>query len=292
MSKKGGVEYVQDHFSGDLVTPEKALAIIDNKMANGCSESAFLYLYALGEIAKEHDDTKLRRDVEKRINKIVLPYKYAPYRTEGAADPVNRKPKEKPLEVPRGKHTAFNFISNEGPDPYRLAQVCDLYKAMSKPKGRGNVGLIKADQRNFINIFTKGKTNSTVVWMGSIRELHYIVYQWKFREYIIFEGADEWVITSKLFTNPRRTVNKVPTYFDADDLRKAKNPATITQELENIVEILNPNIVSPNYDRFKDAAENRIKHEQRVRENKKAQQKPNANQEDFYAHIFDDDDEE
>ena len=99
MAKKKGVENVQDYFSGDIVAIEKALAIIDKKLANAHSESAFISLYALGEIAKEQDDTKLKREVEKRINKIALPYKYAPYRTEGAADPINRKPKERPLEI-------------------------------------------------------------------------------------------------------------------------------------------------------------------------------------------------
>ena len=278
MSKKRGVENIQDYFSGDIITPERALAIIDNKMANGCSESAFLSLYALGEIAKEHDDTRLRRDVEKRINKIVLPYKYAPYRAEGAADPVNRKPKERPLEVPKGKHTAFNFIGNEGRDPYRLAQVVDLYQKMNNPKQRGGLGLTDADQKDFINIFTKGETSSTVVWMGTIRELHYIVYQWKIRGYILFEGADGWVITSKLFTNPKKTVNNVPTYFDADELRKTHNPENITQDLEDIVEILNPKKPGKNYEKYKQREEERIF----FRKNRELKGH------DIYEHAFDD----
>ena len=278
MAKKKGVENVQDYFSGDIVTPEKALAIIDKKMANGCSESAFFYLYALGEIAKEHDDTRLRRDVEKRINKIVLPYKYAPYRAEGAADPINCKPKERRLEVPKGKHTAFNFISDEGRDPYRLAQVVDLYYKMNNPKKKGGLELTVADQKDFINVFTKGETSSTVVWMGTIRELHYIVYQWKFKGYILFEGADEWVITSKLFTNPKKMVNNVPTYFEADELRKAHNPKNISQDLEDLVEILNPKKPGKKYEEFKQAEENRISYR-----NKKG-----LKGHDIFEHVFDD----
>ena len=278
MSKKKGVENIQDYFSGDIVTPEEALAIIDKKMASGCSESAFLYLYALGKIAKEHDDTKLRRDVEKRINKIVLPYKYAPYRAEGAADPVNRKPKERHLEVPKGKHTTFNFIRDESRDPYRLAQVVDLYQKMNNPKQRGGLGLTDADQKDFINIFTKGETSSTVVWMGTIRELHYIVYQWKFKGYILFEGADEWVITSKLFTNPKKTVNNVPTYFDADELRKAHDPANITQDLEDLIEILNPKKQGKNYEKYVKTEEDRISY--RMKKGLKGH--------DIFEHAFDD----
>ena len=278
MSKKKGVENVQDYFSGDILTPEKALAIIDKKLANGYSESAFISLYALGEIAKEQDDTKLKREVEKRINKIALPYKYAPYRTEGAADPINRKPKERPLEVPKGKHTAFNFISDEGRDPYRLAQVVDLYYKMNNPKKKGGLELTVADQKDFINVFTKGETSSTVVWMGTIRELHYIVYQWKFKGYILFEGADEWVITSKLFTNPKKMVNNVPTYFEADELRKAHNPKNISQDLEDLVEILNPKKPGKKYEEFKQAEENRISYR-----NKKG-----LKGHDIFEHVFDD----
>jgi hypothetical protein len=278
MSKKMGVEKVQDYFSGDIVTLEKALAIIDNKLANGCSESAFFSLYALGKIAKEHDDTKLRRDVEKRINKIVLPYKYAPYRTEGAADPVNRKPKDRPLEVPKGKHPAFNFIRNEGQDPYRLAQVVDLYQKMNNPKKKGGLGLTDADQKDFINIFTQGETSSTVKWTGTIRELHYIVYQWKFKGYILFEGADEWFISSKLFTNPKKTVNNVPTYFDADELRKAHNPKNISQDLEDVVEILNSKKPGKNYDGYVQAQEDRISY----------RKKNGLKGHDIFEHAFDD----
>ena len=263
MAKKKGVENVQDYFSGDILTPEKALAIIDKKLANGYSESAFISLYALGKIAKEQDDTKLKRDVEKRINKIVLPYKYAPYRTEGAADPINRKPKERPLEVPKGKHTAFNFIRNKGQDPYRLAQVIDLYQKMNTQKNKGGMGLTNADQKDFINIFTEGETSSTVVWTGTIRELHYIVYQWKLKGYILFKGADEWAITSKLFTNPKKRVNNVPTYFDVDELRKAHNPENITQDLEDTVEILNPQNPGKDYESFKLAAEDRISYHEK-----------------------------
>lgn len=284
MSKKGGVEYVQDHFSGDLVTPEKALAIIDNKMANGCSESAFLYLYALGEIAKEHDDTKLRRDVEKRINKIVLPYKYAPYRTEGAADPVNRKPKEpKEKRLAGGLHKAFPFVKKGG-DPYRMAQISDLYDLLSKSKPDGGLLKIRADKKDFINCFTEENTTSYVWWLGDMRELHYVIGEWKRRGYIAFKSDGEaWQIASSVFVNVKDSTKDKPTLFNPEDLRKAHNPENIAQGLIDIVEMLNPNNPSPNYHKFADKEEGRIEH---------GRQNHNVNHEDFYAHIFDDNDEE
>jgi hypothetical protein len=261
MPKKKGVEYVQDYFSGDIVTPEKALAIIDKKIANGCSESAFFSLYALGKIAKEHDDTKLGRDVEKRINKIALPYKYAPYREEGAADPVNSKPKEtREKKLAGGMHQAFPVIKKGG-DPFRMAQISDLYDFLSKSETDGGSLKIKADKRDFINCFTEGNTTSYVWWLSDARELHYIIIEWKRRKYISFNNDSEaWQIASSVFVNGKVSTPEAPMLFDPEDLRKAKNPKNITQDLIDIVEKLNPDNPSPNYQKFVEAEEKRMEY--------------------------------
>ena len=62
----------------------------------------------------------------------------------------------------------------------------------------------------------------------------------------------------------------MPTFFDAEDLRKTRSPENIPQELEDIIEILNPNNPSPNYHKFAKNSEDRIKFGQRVRDNKGA----------------------
>ena len=178
--------------------------------------------------------------------------------------------KVKPLEVATGQHKTFPVIA-KGDDPYRKAQVFDLYVAMSKKKKENGLELISADMRDFINCFTEGTTSSTIIWNGTKRQLHFIVYEWKHREHISFGKEDNvWDVASKIFTNPKKKKNGMPTFFDAEDLRKTRSPENIPQELEDIIEILNPNNPSPNYHKFAKNSEDRIKFGQRVRDNKGA----------------------
>lgn len=259
MPKKKSVEYVQNCFSGDIITPEKLLATIDAMIVEGHSDSALSYLFSLETIAKEHGDTTLRRAVEKRKCKIKLSYKYAPYREEGAADPVNRKPKEpREKKLAGGMHQAFPVIKKGG-DPFRMAQISDLYDFLSKSETDGGLLKIKADKRDFINCFTEGNTTSYVWWLSDARELHYIIIEWKRRGYIVFKNDGEaWQIASSVFVNGKASTKDDPTLFDPEDLRKAHNPENITQDLIDIVELLNPANPSPNYQKFVEAEEKRM----------------------------------
>lgn len=232
----------------------------------GDPDKASNIAWAIMEKAVKKRDDELAEECSK-LKLVIDRYKlYGPKSTaENSSLENNRRSipygpsiskKQRVLEVPQGKHKTFNFIKSKGQDPYRLAQVVDLWEAMNKPKEEG--GLIKSDQKNFLNIFIEGETSFTVEWIGSIRELHYIIYQWWFRRYIQFEKEKEWIIASKLFTNSKKRKNGVATYFDSDELRTARNPRNITQDLEDIVEILNPNNPGKHYERFCHKAESRI----------------------------------
>lgn len=169
------------------------------------------------------------------------------------------KPKKKPSTLPKGKHKAFPFISKEGVDAYRMAQVVDVYTFMKKSKADGGPMLIKADQRAFVNNFTTGNTSATILWLGSKRQLHFIVSEWKIRKYITFDSDDDiWVITSGVFLNGKDLQDGKPTPFNSDDLGSTHNPKNITQDLEDIVEMLNPENPSKNYKRFAQKEEERI----------------------------------
>lgn len=205
-----------------------------------------------------------------------------------AATSIKQKKREKKFVVADGSHPAFPFIAKGG-DPYCKAQVNDLFEAMKKAKKICGLKQAQPDLKDFFKCFTEGNTSSFVPWMGKIRELHFIVYEWKHRGYITFENDDSmWTIASKVFINPKKIVNGRPTFFDAAELRTARNPKTIVNELEEFVEMLNPDNPSPNYERFKHNAEDRIKYGHKVTDQKKVEQKPNAVQEDIFAHAFDD----
>ena len=285
-------EYILDTYTGKTVCVPEVLQSIDGMIKAGRSDGALIYIDNLVIIALENEDERLLKECNRRKNKIRFPYKCLPYDKDGAADPINQRKNEKKPIVAEGEHKGFPVIIN-GDDSYRMAQVFDLYAAMLKANCILNQKHKPTDFKFFSKCFTKGKTSSVIVWKGSKRQLHYIVHEWKHKNYITFEKDDDyWDIASKIFVNPKEKVNGRYTIFDADDLRKTKNPVTITQELEDFVEILNPENPSPNYEKFKKNAEDRIKYGQRMRENKKSEQKPNASQWDIYAHIWDDADED
>lgn len=183
------------------------------------------------------------------------------------------KPKKKPSAPPKGKHKTFPFISKDGTDAYRTAQVADLYAFMKKSKADGGPMLIEADLRAFINNFTTGNTSATILWLGSKRELHFIVSEWKNRQYIKFNSDDDiWVITSGVFINGKGVKKgEKPTPFDSDNLGSTHNPENITQDLEDIVEMLNPEKPSKNYVRFVQKEEERIGYPHKAKERKSSQ---------------------
>lgn len=187
------------------------------------------------------------------------------------------KSKEKPSAPPKGKHKAFPFISKVGTDSYRMAQVADLCAFMNKTRADGGPMLTKADQRAFINNFTTGNTSATILWLGTKRQLHFIVSEWKRRKYITFDSDDDiWVITSGVFINGKGVKKDgQPVPFDSDDLGSTHNPKSITQDLEDIVEMLNPEKPSPNYERFAQKEEERIGYPHNVKSRESSKIKGN-----------------
>lgn len=286
MPTRKGVEQYMNVLTGKIETPEETLTAIDNMMANGLYDHALLYIEALLILAKQENDQTLIRALNSRKNKIRFPFKFDTYRETGAADPINKKKKPKALETPQGKHESFPVIK-KGEDPYRMAQVYDLHHAISKSKNAGGMLLlIKTDLRDFINCFTEGETSSYILWLSSQRNLHFIIYEWKNRGYIKVGDKDSiWEIASKVFANGKKMKAGRPTVFDAEDLRTTRNPKNIPQELEDIVEILNPDKPSPNYDKFAQKGEERIDYLKKKREDKEEGIKPY----DPFEHAFDDD---
>ncbi len=187
---------------------------------------------------------------------------------------TRKERKKKPSPIPRGKHKGFPFIRGNGPDPYRMAQVVDLYNFMKKSKADGGANLIHADQRHFINNFTDGTTSSTIIWLGTKRQLHYVVNQWKYRGYITFGSDDDiWVITSQVFLNGKgKAKNGKLTPFNSDDLGSTHDPIKIAQDLEEIVEMLNPEKPSPNYKKHANREEDRIGYSNKARSRESHQQ--------------------
>lgn len=261
---KGVIQYTND-ITGKIETPAETLEAIDNMMAKGLSDHALFHIDGLLILAEQKNDTTLIRALISRKNKIRFPYKFDTYRETGAADSNNKK-KPKTLETPGGKHKSFPFIKKGG-DPYCMAQVNDLYNAMTNSNKSGGLLLIEADKRDFINCFTEGETSSYILWLSSQRNLHFIIYEWKNRGYIKVDDKDSiWEIASKVFVNGKKMKAGRPTLFDAEDLRKTRRPKNIPQELEDIVEILNSDNPSPNYEKFAKREEERIRFEQKKRE--------------------------
>ena len=241
---------------------EKYLLTSEKLKKIGNLDGALVMLHALEKYADSKKDYVLRDECRRRLRKYEYKLEDVQYDIEsGAASPSNREPRS--TELPKGEHQAFPVISASVSDPYRMAQVSDLYSKLTYLK------LIDADQRDFIKNFTKGKTKKFIKWIGKKNILHFLVYEWKHRGYIPFEKSDEvWIIAANIFINCKRKVNNKPMPFYADDLRTTKNPDNITQDMENLVEILNPNNPSKNYNEEKDKEEMRVSYSINMREKK------------------------
>lgn len=256
---------------------EDYLSLAERFRGCGNLDTSLILYHTLEQLAIEKNDFILRDEARRKINKYEYKLEEFRYDEAGAASPSNREPRS--LELPKGEHKAFPVIKSGG-DPYRMSQVSDLYKKMKTQN------LIDVDQRDFINNFTKGETTSLIKWIGKKNILHYIIYQWKSRGHIPFEPSDDiWVITSHIFINGKKLNNDKPTPFYADDLRTTHNPKTITQDIEEIVEILNPKKPSRNYKEESENADKRVMYTVNLREGKKGKIKGHDVFENMYADI-------
>lgn len=253
------------------------LSMADGFRKGGNLDTSLMMYHLLENLAIEKKDYILRDEARRKINKYEYKLEEFRYDETGAASPSNREPRS--LELPKGAHKAYPVIKSGG-DPYRMSQVSDLYMKMKTQK------LIDVDQRDFINNFTKGETTSLIKWIGKKNILHYIIYEWKTRSYIPFEPSDDiWIITSHIFINGKKLNNDNPTPFYADDLRTTHNPKTIPQDIEDIVEILNPKKPSKNYKEESEKAENRVMYTVNQRKKKKGKMKGHDVFENMYADI-------
>lgn len=256
---------------------EDYLSLAEGLRKGGNLDSSLIMYHSLENFAIEKKDHILRDEARRKINKYEYKLEEFRYDEAGAASPSNREPRS--LELPKGTHKAFPVIQSGG-DPYRMSQVSDLYMKMKKQE------LIDVEQRDFIKNFTVGETTAFIKWIGKKNVLRYIIFEWKTRRYIPFEPNDDiWIITSRIFINGKKLNGNKPTPFYADDLRTTHNPKSIPQDIEDIVEILNPKKPSNNYKEESEKAEKRVMYSVNQRENKRGKIKGHDVFENMYADI-------
>lgn len=267
--------------------PKIEITVMPGAQMNGYVNEQHNYFGTVVQTTKDY--SKNARFAEATEAEVMADGEEEGHSVQGEAKQDSRKKDKKGLVAAEGLHPAFPVIE-KGSDPYRKAQVSDLFDEMKQAKKICGLKQAEPDLKEFLMCFTKGNTSAVIPWLGSKRELHFIVYEWKHRGYITSENEDSlWMIASKVFVNPKEKVNGRPTFFDAKDLRTTRNPKLIPQELEDIVEKLNPETPSPNYERFRQSAEDNINFGHKVAEQKRLRQNPNAAQADVFEHAFDED---
>jgi len=201
--------------------------------------------------AKQYNDDELISECNRRLETNSYP-KITKYEAEGAADPNNRPAQEKRIQyVPNDLHPGYGYIKKGG-DPFRNAQIQMLHTRLTARREGKEHGYAETDLRALINIFSEGRTRSTVTWWGSLRELHFILKGWG--AYLGIKNI--WEQSWQLFIKPKSHPHGQ--LFTSDELRKSRDPELITQDLVDIVETLNPENIGEGYQEYVDREEKRI----------------------------------
>lgn len=102
---------------------------------------------------------------------------------------------------------------------------------------------INADKKDFLEIFSGNDTLKRIPWIGNANELHYIFSEWVRRKYLPRPKEGLWIVAAARFYHKKKEENVwIDENFTPDELRKAGNPQNPSDDLEQIIEMLKPDI--------------------------------------------------
>ena len=106
----------------------------------------------------------------------------------------------------------------------------------------------ESDQKQFLELFYGGQCHNKIAWTGKKNMLHYIFDQWvSKRRYVRMPtGAGLWQIVAAHFYI-LNLKNKEKTPLTAEELKDSGNPKNISDNIETLIEFLNPSFVSRSY---------------------------------------------
>lgn len=100
------------------------------------------------------------------------------------------------------------------------------------------------NMKDFLEIFSGKETTTKIAWSGQKNVLHYILSEWVCRGYLPKPKGGIWGVAAARFYHRKKDTNGalVDKEFTPDELRKAGNPQNPSDDLEQIIEMLKPDV--------------------------------------------------
>lgn len=144
--------------------------------------------------------------------------------------------------------TTFNYNPKSLERAAINARLQGVYQLMTKE----GVELIPitTNLKDFIKVFSGEETTIRIAWIGYDNELHYIISEWIHRKYLMKPKEGVWKVTAARFYHRAREKDGAwsDEEFTPDELRQAGNPKNPSDDLEQIREMLNPEVRVPRYE--------------------------------------------
>ena len=135
---------------------------------------------------------------------------------------------------------SFSYCPKKVDDRSKNIRISEIFSRLKAQK------LIAKDtnQKNFLELFSGEKTFVKIVWIGETNMLHYIFDQWVRREYLPKPKGGLWVALAARFMHRVKDDNgdEVERSFTNDEIRKAGNPKNPSDDIEQIIQMLKPDI--------------------------------------------------
>ena len=120
---------------------------------------------------------------------------------------------------------------------YRLQEVYELMT-------RAELIPVTTNMKDFLKVFSGEDTTLRIAWTGQDNELHYIISEWVNRTYLPKPKGGLWKVTAARFYHIKKEASGTRNNeeYTPDKLRQAGNPKNPSDDLEQIIEMLNPEV--------------------------------------------------
>lgn len=136
--------------------------------------------------------------------------------------------------------TSFNYSPKKVDDSSKNMRISEVFSRLKAQK------LIAQDtnQKHFLELFSGEKTYVKIVWTGETNMLHYIFDQWVRRGYLPKSKGGLWVALAARFLHRVKDENgdAMDVNFTNDEIRKSGNPKNPSDDIEQIIDMLKPDI--------------------------------------------------
>ena len=136
--------------------------------------------------------------------------------------------------------TSFNYCPKGVDDRSRNIRINEVFSRLKTQELIAK----ETNQKHFIELFSGEKTFVKIVWIGETNMLHYLFDQWVRRNYLPKPKGGLWVALAARFLHRVKDENgdEVDQSFTNDEIRKSGNPKNPSDDIEQIIEMLKPDI--------------------------------------------------